>query len=92
VARANQGSGHLNNLYAACVSCNRGKQDGLTRTARAAYGRTRAPVSRDKVKEKRGENALVGGTLGALGFLVNPVLGILTTVAGAVIGHGVDPE
>jgi 5-methylcytosine-specific restriction endonuclease McrA len=40
IARANGGSNHGNNLYAACMSCNRGKGVGTTRSARAAHGRT----------------------------------------------------
>ncbi len=39
------GTNHLNNLYAACIPCNRSKNNLSTRTARAAYGNRKAPLS-----------------------------------------------
>ena len=64
------GTDHLNNLYAAHISCNRSKQAICTRKARAAYGRTKAPLSSTRRVEAKSRNAIggafVGGTLGAL--------------------------
>src|SRR5436190_23772164 len=43
--RARGGTDRLSNLYPACISCNRSKRDGSTRSARAQYGRGAAPLS-----------------------------------------------
>jgi len=83
VARANGGTERLNNLYAACITCNREKRDGSTRAARGRNGRTRAPLSRSKRAEQRATNTAVGAGLGAL------VGGILFGPPGALIGAGV---
>lgn len=83
VPRAAGGTDRLNNLYASCIPCNRAKQDGSTRTARAQNGRTRAPLSREKRAGQRTTNTVVGGAAGAMlgGALFGP--------AGAVIGGGI---
>src|SRR6185295_775084 len=60
-ARARGGTDRLNNLYAACISCNRSKGAVTTRAARAREGRTHAPLSREKRKMARRENAFLGG-------------------------------
>lgn len=63
--KANGGSHHRNNLFAACISCNRQKGKSSTRYARSQYGRTRAPLPRQKKEEMRLLNALIGGFFGA---------------------------
>lgn len=64
------GTDHLNNLYAAHISCNRSKGVTCTRKTRAKYGRTKAPLSSKRRTEAKSRNAtngaLIGGTLGAL--------------------------
>ena len=64
------GTDHLNNLYAAHISCNRSKQTMCTRKARAKYGRTKAPLSSKRRAEAKSKNAasgaFIGGTLGRL--------------------------
>src|SRR5688500_7526035 len=78
VARARGGSNHGNNLYAACISCNRSKGSATTRRLRSANGHTRAPLSRKARAEKRqghtvsgaGAGALIGAALGPGGLLV----------------------
>src|ERR1700755_2796787 len=42
------GTDHLNNLYAAHISCNRSKAAQSSRKARSQYGRKRAPYCREK--------------------------------------------
>jgi len=78
------GSEHLNNLYAAHISCNRRKQAICTRKARAQYGRTKAPLSSRRRAEAKSRNsvsgAFIGGTLGAL------IGGPWGAVIGAAIG------
>lgn len=84
-ARANGGTHHGNNLYPACISCNRSKCDGLTRTTRSRNGRVRAPLSRQKRSAIRTTNqtlgaaggALIGASFGLPGVLLGGVLGAL---------------
>lgn len=91
VPKADGGTDHGNNLYAAHVWCNRAKGDGSTRAARAEYGVTRAPRSTAKVKEARERNTLVGLGGGiALGAALGGFLGAaLVGVLGAVFGSEV---
>ena len=93
VPRAKGGTDHLNNLFAACVSCNRSKGSSSTRCVRAKNGYKSAPLS----KGKKINNALVGGAFGALATLiVPPHLRVFAVVVGAVIvvviGHEVEPD
>jgi hypothetical protein len=81
----------MNNLYAACISCNRKKQADSTRSARSAHGRSRAPRSAEAKKEQRVGNALIGGTVGlAVGVAARVFLGpfgwAIGTVVGALLG------
>jgi len=94
-ARANGGTDHLNNLYAACISCNRSKGAGSTRAARAANGRTRAPYSAKRKAEVTQGNTIGGGLAGlaltAL-FTVNPVALTFGALVGGAIGNSIDPD
>ena len=45
--KANGGTDRMNNLYAACIPCNRSKGSKSTRSQRRKYGYTAAPESRD---------------------------------------------
>jgi 5-methylcytosine-specific restriction endonuclease McrA len=82
--RCEYGSDRLCNLYPAHISCNRSKRAGSTRSARAQYGRTRAPLSVERRAQVKVDNALtrglVGGLIGALiagrgGFAVGALVG-----------------
>jgi len=90
VPRALGGSDHLNNLYAACIACNRSKGTATSRTVRRWNSLPRSPRSR-KAKEKlRTENAVCGAALGGIVGLLGGPAGILLGVAiGAGIGHEV---
>jgi 5-methylcytosine-specific restriction endonuclease McrA len=81
--RANGGTDGYNNLYAACIRCNRSKGAGSTRAARACHGKVRAPLSVKKRKNAKLANALAYGVAGAG---IGSFLGPLGTVAGAIIG------
>lgn len=48
VSKTKGGSNHLNNLFAACISCNLEKGIMHTRTARSWNGNKRAPYSKKK--------------------------------------------
>ena len=94
VPRSKGGTDRLNNLYAACIGCNRDKCDSSTSTIRSKNGFKRATYS----KSQRSENAWIGGTLGAVAaiFLVPPPIRLgamlLSAVIGAVLGHEVAPD
>lgn len=94
VPRARGGTGHGNNLFAACTSCNRSKQHGSTRTSRRMNGVRRAPLSREKRTEVRQANLVGGGSIGACigGLLGGPPLAVLCGVVGAAVGWDTDPD
>lgn len=64
--RANGGTNRLNNLYAACITCNRSKGLRATRMVRGRYGYRAAPYSTAKREALRARNALLGAILGYL--------------------------
>ena len=72
------------------ISCNRSKQAVSSRSARARYGRRRAPLPTKRRAAAKAENAFA---VGVLGFIVGAALGpgaaILGTALGAGIGHEV---
>ncbi|PUB84847.1 MAG: endonuclease [gamma proteobacterium symbiont of Ctena orbiculata] len=91
--QSKDGTDHMNNLYAACVSCNRSKGNGTTASARAPNGYRRAPLS----KQKKNQNALKWGAAGSLvALFVPPPLRLVAFVAGAaagaLLGHDSEPE
>ncbi len=80
------GTDHLNNLYPACINCNRQKGVVASRTARGWHGRQKAPYSAEKKARIRQNNAINGAAIGALGFAAGPI-GFVTTLLGAVVGN-----
>jgi hypothetical protein len=94
VCRARGGSNHGNNLYAAHVSCNRSKGTFCTRTARAWFGRSKAPLSKARKQKIRSNSRWGGGTLGALtGAAVGGPIGFIGgAVLGALLGDKINPE
>lgn len=87
VPQSKGGSGHSNNLYAACISCNRSKGTKPTRIVRAQNGLVRAPYSAARKsalkKERTYQAGLVGLGLTAL-ITTNPI-GLLIGAATGVI-------
>jgi len=81
--KAKGGTNHLNNLYAACIPCNRDKGVVTTRTARTHHGTSSAPLSREKRENAKTINAAKGA---AIGGFVGSFLGPLGTAAGAALG------
>lgn len=59
VPRAHGGTDGLNNLYAACIVCNRSKGMRATRVVRGWRGYTAAPFSTAKRGAVRSRNALL---------------------------------
>lgn len=93
-ARALGGTDHLNNLYAACVSCNRSKGTLRSRTVRSYHGRSRAPLPMERRQKVRRARALLGGGLGGLigAGVAGPPGFWLGGVLGAAIGYSSDPD
>lgn len=94
IALANGGTNHGNNLFAACVACNLDKSTTSSRTARKAYGKTRAPLSRDRFESARGENLFGGGVTGAgLGALIaGPPGAVIGGLVGLLVGDSINPD
>ena len=91
--RSKGGTEHLNNLYAACISCNRSKGNTTTASARGANGYRTAPLS----LEKKNRNAWAGGAIGAFVFLLVPpplrlAAALVGGVVGAVVGKSYEPD
>jgi hypothetical protein len=94
-ARANGGTDHGNNLYAACIACNLDKGTFTTRTARSWNGYTKAPLSQAKKEAVRETNTWLGGAIGvAAGALVVGTGGAVLVLGslGALIGKAINPE
>lgn len=91
--KAKGGTDHLNNLFAACISCNIEKGVLHTKTIRRRKGVTRAPISKSKRvqmqdEERKEQNAfggfLVGGSLGLAAG--GPIGGAVGAIIGGVLG------
>lgn len=93
VAQARGGTHHGNNLFAACISCNRSKGDCSSRTARRQHGFQCAPYS----ARTRKRNAAVGAGVGSLALLLVPpqfrlAAAIVGAVTGAIVGYKKKPK
>ena len=89
VPKARGGTDHLNNLFAACISCNRQKRDASTSSARRASGQTRAPYSLERKERIRNGNTATGAVSGAIAgaTVAGPLGAVIGGVAGAVLGR-----
>jgi hypothetical protein len=93
VPQCNGGSHHGNNLYAACISCNRSKGKVTTRTARRWNGKTRAPMSLKRRKQAQTENTVILATVGGiLGCAFGPAGAVAGAAIGGKIGSSLDPN
>ena len=82
--QAKGGTQHLNNLYAACISCNRSKGIKPNSVIRKKNGITRAPLSKQNRVIAKQENATAGAFCGAL--IGSLLLGPWGLAVGAAIG------
>lgn len=90
--RVRGGTDHGNNLYPACIACNRSKSDYSTRTARGWNGTTRAPLSKEKKKKIKSENTVTGGVIGGIIGLVGGPVGVAIGASiGAAFGRSIKP-
>ncbi len=92
--RASGGTDRLNNLYPACIRCNRSKGATSTRSARAKCGKVCAPLSPQKRKATKFENAITHAAGGALvgTFVAGPFGTVVGAAIGGHIGHKKNPD
>jgi 5-methylcytosine-specific restriction endonuclease McrA len=91
--KARGGTNRFNNLYPACMKCNRSKRDGTTRTARAKFDQTRAPLSKSKRKAVRQGNAIGFGIVGGIiGSVAGPIGTIIGAAIGSKLGYNKNPD
>jgi len=91
--RSKGGTHHGNNLYAACIKCNRDKSSFCTKTARRWNGTTRAPFSKAKKMAERRENTVIGAVVGgAIGAIGGPVGLAAGAFLGSQIGKAIRPN
>ena len=93
-ARCNGGSDHCNNLFAACISCNREKGDATTIAARGWNGKKRAPLSPDKRKAAQFESGVFSAAAGGVcgGAVFGPVGAVVGGLIGACLGGSQNPD
>ncbi|MEI9809524.1 MAG: hypothetical protein WDO16_17565 [Bacteroidota bacterium] len=91
--KARGGTDHLNNLYAACISCNCAKGAGSTSTMRRRNGVSRAPLNRLRKERIKEENTFLGMTGGGLvGSYFGPVGTLAGIIIGGLFGEDVSPR
>ncbi len=87
------GTNRLNNLYAAHISCNRSKNNNSTRSVRAKYGKSSAPLSKEKRKIEKRRNSAIGGVFGGIiGSLAGPPGAVIGAAIGAKLGYDKNPD
>lgn len=93
VAKTNGGTNHLNNLFPACISCNRSKREQPTKTARSYYGNSRAPYSKKRKQSIQNQNTVAGTVIGGIfGSVFGPIGAFVGAGIGAAIGNDSSPK
>ncbi len=91
--QAKGGTHRINNLYSACITCNRGKGTKSTRVVRARHGKRRAPLSVVKRRQARLVNALKGTVLGVVtGVFITLDTAAALASLGLMIGYWRNPD
>lgn len=85
------GSNHMNNLFAACVSCNRSKGNRSNKSVRVRNGVRKAPMSSTQRHRAVRSNIFGSMATGALiGFrFFGPIGGVMGGAAGAFVGSNI---
>ena len=91
-ARKLGGSNHFNNLFPACIRCNRTKSTKSSRTMRAQVGKRMAPMSAKRERDARRGRALsAGGAGGIVGLaLGGPAGALFVGILGGLAGYNSD--
>ncbi len=91
--RAEDGTDCLNNLYPACIPCNRSKGTQSTRTVRARNGKTRAPLSRRNRENAKIINAAIYALgAGGLTYKLYPPAAVIAGLVGLYMGYRRNPD
>lgn len=86
------GSNHLNNLFPACIPCNRKKGNSNNTVARKPNGVTVAPLSKKAKESKRKKGILTGLAVGVgFGSAFGPVGMLVCGTIGAIAGDSNEP-
>ncbi|HRH02375.1 MAG TPA: HNH endonuclease [Bacteroidia bacterium] len=92
IPKAKGGTDHMNNLFAACITCNLEKGTLHTKTARARNGNIRAPFSKEEKESIREDNTIGGAVIGgAIGLMFGPVGALIGSLIGGGIGNSSSP-
>lgn len=82
------GTDHLNNLYPACIKCNKQKSNGTNYSVRSKRGVKKAPLSHKQRRKKAISNTAKGAIAGAVvGRIFGPGGALLGGAIGALIGN-----
>jgi 5-methylcytosine-specific restriction endonuclease McrA len=94
VPKASGGTDHGNNLYAACIPCNRKKQAKSTRRVRTGNGLKRAPLPKDRYERAKRDKQLGGAMAGATfgGLVAGPIGALAGAVFGTFVGDTHNPD
>jgi len=93
IPRSMGGTDHLNNLFAACITCNRSKRACSTRVCRSQYGRRRAPYRKETKQQIIRDNTITGSVIGgAVGLVGGPWGSALGAYIGGRIGRSLNPN
>lgn len=85
------GTNHLNNLYAACIPCNRKKGNSSNMVARKPHGLLVAPLSKKAKEQRQNSRALAGFAVGAgFGSIFGPLGIVIGGSLGALVGGAND--
>ena len=81
------GTDHLNNLFAACIVCNRQKNNGTNYSVRSKHGVKKAPLSKEARKKEVFKNTATSIVVGAtIGRMFGPGGMLIGGALGAIIG------
>ena len=87
------GTDHLNNLYAACIRCNRQKSNGTNYSVRSKNGVRKAPLSAKARSKKILGNTAKGVVAGVtIGRFFGPGGAVIGGAIGALMGSDKDPD
>ena len=87
------GTNHINNLYPACISCNRSKGSLTNSVARKPHGFTTAPKSKAQKNKEKKESVIKGGLIGGgIGLIFGPLGMVVGSSIGALIGSELEGD